>query len=202
MKKEFYLTFFLHIAIITVSFVNIVSTRKWMSSTGIIQITETPIYMMTLSCVSSMFSLLFLTCFYRTRFKIFPTASFIFSLPFLSVEFYFAYLMRYDIDKFLDQLIPIWANKHASAEVLFLQKKFKCCGYVSTTDFPQIECQGNYCTPCIEKIGSVLEKPLTGCGTYMFSNAVIRLISMITFWISYNMEEDPSIIEENEFIMN
>ena len=198
MKKEFYLAFLLHSLIITASIINIITTRAWLLETGFIQISETPIYMMSLSCFSSGATIFFMIIFYHRRYWVFPVISAILSLPFLSVEFYFAYVMKFDTIRFLEQLIPTWANKHASAEVLFLQKRFKCCGYISVTDFPSVECQMGYCTPCIQKIEQALGEPLKGNGVFILSNALVRSIAIILFFVAYSEEDDPTIIDPND----
>ena len=202
MKKEFYLTIFLHLAIIVTSIINIFSTHKWMAETSFLQITKAPIVITSISCASSTFSLFFLFCFANRHYKIFPVASAFFSIPFLAIELYFGFILRFDIEKFFELLIPFWANKHGSAEINFLQRKFQCCGYLDTTDFPPSECVMNYCVPCLEKLKKALGDPLKGCGTYIFSVAFVRILTMILFGIAYNEDEDMSLIDENELFLS
>ena len=201
MKKEFYLTVFLHISIICTSIINIFSTHSWMASTYFIQVTKSPILMIFISCAASTFSLFFLFCFANRHYRVFPIASAFFSVPFLAIEIYFGFILRFDIEKFFEMQIPYWANKHGSAEINFIQRKFQCCGFFDTTDFPASECSMNYCVPCLEKLSKALSDPLKGCGTYIFSVAFVRVITIVLFGVAYNEDEDLSIIDENDLFL-
>ena len=173
-----------------------------MAETSFLQITKAPIVITSISCASSTFSLFFLFCFANSHYRLFPITSAIFSIPFLTLELYYGFVLRFDIWKFFDQQIPSWANKHASAEINFLQRKFKCCGYLSTTDFPSSECSMNYCVPCVEKLKEALGEPLKGNGTYIFSVAFVRILTIVLFGLAYNEDEDLSLIDETEIYNN
>ncbi|EAY12390.1 hypothetical protein TVAG_246240 [Trichomonas vaginalis G3] len=175
---------------------NAFSIVQWMKSSGLVLITNTPFRILEISIFSSFMLFLFMWGFSRTKYRLFPFASALISIPTIFIELYFGYVLIYDIDKFFILNTQAWAEGYQSNELTTLQRRYNCCGYFSLTDFPNVNCPTTAQTPCMHKLKNILKSPLSGCGVNSISDGIIRALAVIAFYFSYSEEEDINAIDD------
>ena len=197
MKKEFLLTIILQSSILVVALLNVFSTHKWLFKSGLNLLTRSPMQILFTSLLASLCTLLLVFFFSKKRKLAYPTISLIYSIPCSILEFMFFRLLTFNIEKFFGLQMAKWSDNYQSREVQELEKLFKCCGYFVYNEYPSTFCP--YATgteahppPCMQQLIKAFEKPLHGCGIVFLTIGIARIISSISFLLSYNPDEDSS----------
>lgn len=197
MKKELLFSFILQSLITIVGLFGAINTHGWLLKSGLFLLTRSPLKILFTSILASLCTLLLIFFFSKKCKLAYPVISLLFSIPCSILEIMFFRMLVFNIEKFFGLQMAKWSDNYQSREVQELERIFKCCGYFVYNEYPSTFC--SYATgteahppPCMQQMIKSLRKPLLGCGIVFLVIAVLRVLSSVSFILSYSHDNQSS----------